>query len=397
MAKRRRLSPARGLELGPEGMPEVERFARETSPDQAPAAGIETKSSPSLPPIAAMAGDISRRAAIEEMAASLEIARHEGRLAEALPLDAIVEDHLIRDRAAIDETEMEALTESLRARGQQVPIEVTELGGGRYGLISGWRRLTALRRLAAEGQGPAIVAAFLRRPDGDAAAYLAMVEENEIRADLGFWERGRIVARAVEAGVFEDTRAALLGLFGSVPRARRSKIGSFVTLVRLLDGTLRFPEALSEKAGLALEQRLRDGGEGSEAAVASLRHGPEGCGSGKPGGRGGLSERLADPVRWRQAGRDRGAGDRAAEIRCPRRAKGGPRPENVHAGRADHPVGTGGGRPSLCRSGSLVGRQGCLLTAFGPVFRARNTGPNRSGMGRLRTERRRTCRPPQGS
>ncbi|MGB3556098.1 MAG: nuclease, partial [Jannaschia sp.] len=85
MAKRRRLSPARGLELGPEGMPEVERFARETSPDQAPAAGIETKS---LPPIAAMAGDISRRAAIEEMAASLEIARHEGRLAEALPLDA---------------------------------------------------------------------------------------------------------------------------------------------------------------------------------------------------------------------------------------------------------------------------------------------------------------------
>ena len=267
MAKRRRLSPARGLELGPEGMPEVERFARETSPDQAPAAGIETKS---LPPIAAMAGDISRRAAIEEMAASLEIARHEGRLAEALPLDAIVEDHLIRDRAAIDETEMEALTESLRARGQQVPIEVTELGGGRYGLISGWRRLTALRRLAAEGQGPAIVAAFLRRPDGDAAAYLAMVEENEIRADLGFWERGRIVARAVEAGVFEDTRAALLGLFGSVPRARRSKIGSFVTLVRLLDGTLRFPEALSEKAGLALEQRLRDGGEGSEAAVDSL-------------------------------------------------------------------------------------------------------------------------------
>ncbi len=265
MAKRRRLTPAPGLDLGRAPDPEEtsSRFARET---------LETKSA--LSPIAAMAGEISRHAAIDEIAGAMDRARQEGRLAEALPLEAVVADHLIRDRAVIDEGEMAALVESLRARGQQVPIEVTDLGDGRYGLISGWRRLTALRRLAEEDAGPALVVAFLRRPKGDAEAYLAMVEENEIRADLGFWERGRIVARAVEHGVFVDVRTALNGLFGSVPRARRSKIGSFVALAQRLDGRLSFPQALTERLGLALAQRLKaadeTGGDAPEILLATL-------------------------------------------------------------------------------------------------------------------------------
>lgn len=265
MAKRRRLTPAPGLDLGRSPGPEdsPSSFAHET---------VETKST--LSPIATMAGEISRHAAIDEIAGAMDRARREGRLAEALPLDSVVADHLIRDRAVIDENEMEALMESLRARGQQVPIEVTDLGDGRYGLISGWRRLTALRRLAEAGTGSGRVIAFLRRPEGDAEAYLAMVEENEIRADLGFWERGRIVARAVEHGVFPDVRSALHGLFGSVPRARRSKIGSFVTLAQRLDGRLSFPQALTERLGLALAQRLKAadeaGGDAPEALLAGL-------------------------------------------------------------------------------------------------------------------------------
>ena len=262
MAKRRRLTPAAGLDLGDGGAFAEGGFARETF------AAPERKSA--LPPIAGVAGDAARQGALEELSQTLEAARREGRLAETLPLASVVEDHLIRDRASVDESEMEGLMESLRQRGQQVPIEVVALGEGRYGLISGWRRLTALRRLAADGAGEGTVLAFLRRPNGDAEAYLAMVEENEMRADLGFWERGRIVARAVEAGVFEDRRQALNGLFGSVPRARRSKIGSFVGLVEALDGDLRYPEALSEKLGLALAKRLKDGVEvqGLRAALA---------------------------------------------------------------------------------------------------------------------------------
>jgi ParB family chromosome partitioning protein len=41
---------------------------------------------------------------------------------------------------------MAALVTSLRARGQQVPIEVVAREGG-YGLISGLRRVMALREI----------------------------------------------------------------------------------------------------------------------------------------------------------------------------------------------------------------------------------------------------------
>lgn len=252
MAKRKRLTPAPGVDL--DAAPE-KRFARET---------FATKSA--LPPIAALAGDIAQRATLDEVTNALGDARAEGRLAEALPLDAIEADHLIRDRAVVDPEEMAALTESLRARGQQVPIEVMDLGQGRYGLISGWRRLTALRALATDGQGGSTVLAVRRRPAGSAEAYLAMVEENEIRADLGFWERGRIVARALEAGVFGTPKEALNGLFGSVPRAKRSKIGSFMVLAQQLDGVLRFPEALTERLGLALAKRVKES-EGVEQSL----------------------------------------------------------------------------------------------------------------------------------
>jgi hypothetical protein len=156
---------------------------------------------------------------------------------------------------------MAALKGSIAARGQQTPLEVVDLGpdaAPRYGLISGWRRLTALRALHAETGAArfASALALLRRPEGAADAYLAMVEENEIRAGLSFWERARIVARAADAGVFEGDRAALGALFGQVPRARRSKIGAFVKVYRALDGVLRFPAALPEKRGLALAGAL---------------------------------------------------------------------------------------------------------------------------------------------
>ncbi len=168
----------------------------------------------------------------------------------------------MRDRMAPEGEEFEALLASLRAHGQRMAVEVSELGDaagpGRYGLISGWRRLTALRRLHAEtGEDRfATVLAVLRRPGGAAEAYVAMVEENEIRAGLSHYERARIVARAAEAGVFPDDRAALRGLFGAASRARRSKIGSFLGIYRALDGALRFPAALPERLGLRLAQAL---------------------------------------------------------------------------------------------------------------------------------------------
>ena len=203
-----------------------------------------------------MAGAAAATAALEEMVANLRLARESGRLVLSLPLDQIEAGYLVRDRIATDPDEMSALVESLRARGQQTPIEVAQIGPDRYGLISGWRRLAALRQLAAEGGKTVSVLALLRKPDQASDAYVAMVEENEIRVGLSFYERARIATKAVEAGVYPDDRAALRALFAAASRAKRSKIGSFLTVVRALDGALRFPEAIGERLGLQLAQAL---------------------------------------------------------------------------------------------------------------------------------------------
>ena len=208
-------------------------------------------------PIAQVAGEAAAQAALSDLAAEIARTRAEGRVIERLPLAEIDAGHLVRDRQSVDAEEMETLVSSIRARGQQMPVEVVDRGAEvhpRYGLISGWRRLMALGQI-----GESQVLALVRRPETAAEAYLAMVEENEIRAGISFYERARIVVKALESGVYPDTKTALNGLFGNVSRAKRSKIKSFMTLVETLDDALRFPAAISEKAGLALVQAIEAG------------------------------------------------------------------------------------------------------------------------------------------
>ena len=198
----------------------------------------------------------------------METARAEGRLAQPLPLEMVVTDHLERDRYAANagghllelDEDMASLMESIKARGQQVPIEVVALGDGRYGLISGWRRLTALQALKAQSGEDrfANVLAVLRQPETAAEAYVSMVEENEIRQGLSHYERARIAVQAVSRGAFPDIRAALRGLYATASRPKRSKIGSFVPIVTALDGSLRFPTALPERLGLQMSKALEE-------------------------------------------------------------------------------------------------------------------------------------------
>jgi ParB family transcriptional regulator, chromosome partitioning protein len=226
-------------------------------------------------PIAQVAGDAAAMAALAAVSEELASARATGRMVLALPLAAVVEDHLIRDRVAQDPEEMEALMQSIAARGQQTPVEVAEIGsdaGGamRYGLISGARRMTALRTLQAR-TGEArfgTVLALLRRPEGGADPYVAMVEENEIRVGLSFYERARIVMRAVEAGVYDSEKKALQGLFATASFAKRSKIKSFIPIVAALDGVLRFPVRIPERLGLRLSKALEAPGFAARAQAA---------------------------------------------------------------------------------------------------------------------------------
>lgn len=208
------------------------------------------------PPIARVASETASEAAFAEVAGALASAREEGRLIVRLPLEAIETAHLVRDRIVFDEDEMAALKASLEARGQQVPVEVVPLGDGdegRYGLISGLRRVMALREI-----GAGEVLALIRQPDSSADAYLAMVEENEIRAGVSFYERARVASEAARLGLFDTAQAAIAHLFAQASPAKRSKIGSFVTVHEALGSHLRFPAAIPERLGLEMAKALSE-------------------------------------------------------------------------------------------------------------------------------------------
>ncbi|MEO9649014.1 MAG: ParB N-terminal domain-containing protein [Roseobacter sp.] len=261
MAKRKRLTPPRGDYLTGElvadtgSMPPLETKALFPTYPQ----GVAPKMRSPSPPIAHVAGDAATSAALAEVTAEFHSARAEGRMVQSLQLDQIESSYLVRDRLVADDEDMAALRASLSARGQQTAIEVVATEQGGYGLISGWRRLTALTQLYKE-TGDArfsTVLALVRRPVDAADAYVAMVEENEIRVGLSYFERARIVSRAVEEGVYTDTKSALNGLFGNGSRAKRSKIKSFLPVVEQLGPYLSYPAGIGERLGLALSQKLQ--------------------------------------------------------------------------------------------------------------------------------------------
>jgi ParB family transcriptional regulator, chromosome partitioning protein len=253
---RRRLAPVASLDPAalPPGVPRAERSSGATAP------------------IAQVVAEAAAGAALEEMAETLRAARAEGRFVLDLPFADIASDHLVRDRILAEDEEMVALKESIRLHGQRTPIEVTpldrETGTLPYGLVSGWRRLAALAALHAETGEPrfARVRALVLRPESAEAAYVAMVEENEIRVGLSQYERARIAARATERGVFADVEVALRTLFATASRPKRSRIRAFLEIYDALDAVLRFPQAIPERLGLRLVERLRDGQGGRIAA-----------------------------------------------------------------------------------------------------------------------------------
>ncbi len=262
MAKRKRLTPANPDFLG--AAPETKSMT--------PLGGMRA-------PIADVAAQASATSALEELSREVQEARAAGRMITPLPLSDINLEHLVRDRIApqgAEDEDMAALMASLRERGQQTPIEVVALAQGGYGLISGWRRCTALMLLHKSGVGDGTVLAIERRPDDASDAYLAMVEENEIRLGLSYFERARIALKAVEQGVFDTEKQALLELFRSASRAKRSKIRSFVGVVRALDGALRFPQSIGERLGLQLSAALeRDNALSQSLTVALAQSAPQ--------------------------------------------------------------------------------------------------------------------------
>ena len=264
-------------------------------------AGIEAELSRPKPaamaPIAQIAGSTARRVnppstADGQDAVLWRQAEAEGRVLRNLSIERIRVDHIIRDRATLDPEAMEELIASVRAGGVRMPVEVTPMPNGTFGLISGYRRVCAVRALRGEGW-PDTVPAIVRDEAGRGESYARMVEENEVRSQITPYERGRIAVVAAGQGAFEDTASAVEAIFASASKAKRSKVRSFAAVHEELGDLLRHAPGLSERNGLRLAAALRGG------FVAKLRAALEGGGAGDAQGEWALLEPV---VREAEAG-----------------------------------------------------------------------------------------------
>jgi len=192
----------------------------------------------------------------------LREAEEKGLLITEIPTDAINADAMIRDRAVIDADELSELRISIRASGLRLPIEVYETEDG-FALLSGYRRLLAVRELHDIYDEPQYkkIKAIVRPKADIATSFSAMVEENEIRANLSHYERGRIAVIAAQQQAFASTDVAVTQMFKAASAAKRSKIKAFAEVFEVLGDLLRFPQALSERRGLRLSNALRQGAE----------------------------------------------------------------------------------------------------------------------------------------
>jgi ParB family chromosome partitioning protein len=214
------------------------------------------------------AADQEARARDRADAAALRRAREEGWEVRELPLAEIRIDAIPRDRMSLDAEAMEELRASIRANGLRLPVEVSPREGGGWDLVSGLRRLMAMRDVAGEG---GTIRAFVRPARTAPEQLVAMVEENEVRADLSSYERGRAAVLAVQDGAFPSVAAAVDALFATASKAKRSKVRSFALVHEELGDLLSFPQALSERQCLRLAAAIKAGQGG--ALRASLAPG----------------------------------------------------------------------------------------------------------------------------
>lgn len=261
MAKRRQLEVP-----SPETLKELEEgFARETSRPgiRAPIADVAADAAARIDPLPQHLREENAQDRAD--AKALREAREKGLVLTELSIHDIEADALTRDRMDIDPEELTELKLSIAKNGMRMPIEVYEMEEteqtGKYGLISGYRRLTAMREMheLTGGRKYGTVAAFIRTPETMADAVVSMIEENEVRSQLSQYERGRAAALAVYMEVFKTLDEAIGAMFASASKAKRSKIRSFALVHEELGDMLRFGRELTERQILRIATGLRGG------------------------------------------------------------------------------------------------------------------------------------------
>lgn len=170
-------------------------------------------------------------------------------------LDAdIVDPWKYADRPEDEFGDLEELTESIRAHGQETPALVRPSAvKGRYELIYGRRRWTVCKDLGLK------LKVVIKDLD-DQAAFQKMYLENSSRKDLSPWARANSYKKALEAKLYasESALAAHLGI-------HRGSLGNIMCLTRL-------PSEVVEAIG---PQGMSKMGVQTAKAILSLTKDPE--------------------------------------------------------------------------------------------------------------------------
>lgn len=147
---------------------------------------------------------------------------------QQIPLDKIIGGKQVRER--FDEESLKGLAQSMRESGQHEPIHLLPLAGDMYSLLTGARRLRAMRK-----NGAAMVSAIVEEGEFSKSDILVrQIIENAQREDLTAWEKAKAIELLMkETGWNATQTAAKLGFADSTI----SKLLSLFTL----------PEAILER------------------------------------------------------------------------------------------------------------------------------------------------------
>jgi ParB family chromosome partitioning protein len=168
------------------------------------------------------------------------------RITRRLPLQDLV-DSPYQPRDRYDESELQALGEAMKARGQDEPVVVRPLASGKYELISGHRRTRAARLI-----GWSEIDARVTEHD-ERAAHLATLVSNESHVKLSDFERAKAYQAALNADFATDQKG-IATLFG----CSQGRVSQCLSLFKLPKPILDFMDKYPSLVGYRHARVIKD-------------------------------------------------------------------------------------------------------------------------------------------
>ncbi|WP_426197594.1 ParB/RepB/Spo0J family partition protein [Massilia sp. DWR3-1-1] len=179
-----------------------------------------------------------------------------------IPVQQVI-DSPWQPRERYDETELQALGQAMKDRGQDEPIKVRQMPSGHYQLIYGHRRIRAARLI-----GWADIKATVVKI-GDKDAEVATLVSNESQVTLSDWERARAYKQALDHELAKDQKDV-----GRLFSCSQSRVSQCLALYKLPDAILqlldKYPALIKYRHAKVVLELVKDHPSGLDAIVKAV-------------------------------------------------------------------------------------------------------------------------------